>query len=212
MPQAIWFLLSLISCEPLQLEVFRQETFSVSQLKSKGGLGFWCESSGALNWPSLRIQADIIPYNSSWNKYLKYFTVIIFVVFSWCCFLLQTHLFIHYIVIVYICFIFTVGWAYEYCNEKSFCSLFQQTPAISLQIAASLPNNNYFNNAFRNSFFYQVNLDLFFLWKCNLRFSLCFSVKLSAIAQWCTGITGINKFMHWKIKSQVMHLKHDQYS
>ncbi|KAG7238714.1 hypothetical protein INR49_031230 [Caranx melampygus] len=29
------------------------------------------------------------------------------------------------------------------------------TPAISLQIAASLPNNNYLNNAFRNSFFYQ---------------------------------------------------------
>ncbi|XP_047451086.1 uncharacterized protein LOC125014093 [Mugil cephalus] len=29
------------------------------------------------------------------------------------------------------------------------------TPVISLQIAASLPNNNYSNNAFRNSFFYQ---------------------------------------------------------
>ncbi|KAM6933261.1 uncharacterized protein FYW49_001628 [Xenentodon cancila] len=29
------------------------------------------------------------------------------------------------------------------------------TPAVSLQIAASLPNNNYVNNAFRNSFFYQ---------------------------------------------------------
>ncbi|XP_045930652.1 uncharacterized protein si:dkey-103g5.4 isoform X2 [Micropterus dolomieu] len=29
------------------------------------------------------------------------------------------------------------------------------TPDISLQIAASLPNNNYSNNAFRNSFFYQ---------------------------------------------------------
>ncbi|XP_044059103.1 uncharacterized protein si:dkey-103g5.4 isoform X2 [Siniperca chuatsi] len=29
------------------------------------------------------------------------------------------------------------------------------TPNISLQIAASLPNNNYSNNAFRNSFFYQ---------------------------------------------------------
>ncbi|KAJ4935626.1 hypothetical protein JOQ06_017157 [Pogonophryne albipinna] len=28
-------------------------------------------------------------------------------------------------------------------------------PVISLQIAASLPNNNYFSNAFRNSFFYQ---------------------------------------------------------
>ncbi|XP_029372796.1 uncharacterized protein LOC115052674 isoform X2 [Echeneis naucrates] len=29
------------------------------------------------------------------------------------------------------------------------------TPPISLHIAASLPNNNYLNNAFRNSFFYQ---------------------------------------------------------
>ncbi|CAL8351040.1 unnamed protein product [Lota lota] len=29
------------------------------------------------------------------------------------------------------------------------------TPAISLQVAASLPHNNYANNAFRNSFFYQ---------------------------------------------------------
>lgn len=46
------------------------------------------------------------------------------------------------------------------------------TPAISLQIAASLPNNNYFNNAFRNSFFYQVNLELFSVcvsWICNLK-------------------------------------------
>ncbi|XP_057695565.1 uncharacterized protein si:dkey-103g5.4 isoform X2 [Corythoichthys intestinalis] len=30
------------------------------------------------------------------------------------------------------------------------------TPAVSLQIAASLPHNNYHNNAFKNSFFYQV--------------------------------------------------------
>ncbi|XP_061576516.1 uncharacterized protein LOC133442523 [Cololabis saira] len=33
------------------------------------------------------------------------------------------------------------------------------TPSVSLQIAASLPNNNYVNNAFRNSFFYQVKLE-----------------------------------------------------
>ncbi|XP_069546998.1 uncharacterized protein [Brachyistius frenatus] len=31
------------------------------------------------------------------------------------------------------------------------------TPTISLQIAASLPNNNYISNAFRNSFFYQMS-------------------------------------------------------
>ncbi|XP_071353450.1 uncharacterized protein [Trachinotus anak] len=37
------------------------------------------------------------------------------------------------------------------------------TPAISLQIAASLPNNNYTNNAFRNSFFYQEAEEMLFV-------------------------------------------------
>lgn len=36
-----------------------------------------------------------------------------------------------------------------------------QAPAVSLQIAAALPHNNYSDNAFRNSFFYQVGLKLF---------------------------------------------------
>lgn len=35
-----------------------------------------------------------------------------------------------------------------------------QAPAVSLQIAAALPHNNYSDNAFRNSFFYQVGLKL----------------------------------------------------
>ncbi|GAA6228396.1 uncharacterized protein LOC111665042 [Lates japonicus] len=37
------------------------------------------------------------------------------------------------------------------------------TPVISLQIAASLPNNNYMNNAFRNSFFYQEAEEMLFV-------------------------------------------------
>lgn len=52
-------------------------------------------------------------------------------------------------------------------DQTFFCA--QQTPVISLQIASSLPNNNYFNNAFRNSFFYQVNLHIF-----DKTFCLCF--------------------------------------
>ncbi|XP_017284465.2 uncharacterized protein si:dkey-103g5.4 [Kryptolebias marmoratus] len=52
------------------------------------------------------------------------------------------------------------------------------TPAISLQIAASLPNNNYFNNAFRNSFFYQEAEEVLFVRRQRLQSIGGFSLML----------------------------------
>ncbi|XP_033488068.2 uncharacterized protein LOC117260235 [Epinephelus lanceolatus] len=52
------------------------------------------------------------------------------------------------------------------------------TPAISLQIAASLPNNNYFNNAFRNSFFYQEAEEALFVRRQRLQSVGGFSLLL----------------------------------
>ncbi|XP_022055821.2 uncharacterized protein si:dkey-103g5.4 isoform X1 [Acanthochromis polyacanthus] len=52
------------------------------------------------------------------------------------------------------------------------------TPAISLQIAASLPNNNYFNNAFRNSFFYQEAEETLFVRRQRLQSVGGFSLLL----------------------------------
>nr|XP_019943768.1 PREDICTED: uncharacterized protein LOC109630189 [Paralichthys olivaceus] len=54
----------------------------------------------------------------------------------------------------------------------------QLTPAISLQITASLPNNNYFNNAFRNSFFYQEAEELLFVRRQRLQSVGGFSLLL----------------------------------
>ncbi|KAA8594298.1 hypothetical protein FQN60_005132, partial [Etheostoma spectabile] len=53
-----------------------------------------------------------------------------------------------------------------------------QTPAISLQIAAGLPNNNYFNNAFRNSFFYQESEETLFVRRQRLQSVGGFSLLL----------------------------------
>ncbi|XP_078140393.1 uncharacterized protein LOC144539411 [Centroberyx gerrardi] len=52
------------------------------------------------------------------------------------------------------------------------------TPAISLQIAASLPINNYFNNAFRNSFFYQEAEETLFVRRQRLQSVGGFSLLL----------------------------------
>ncbi|XP_028321414.1 uncharacterized protein LOC114474973 [Gouania willdenowi] len=54
----------------------------------------------------------------------------------------------------------------------------QLTPAISLQIAASLPNNNYCNNSFRNSFFYQEAEDTLFVRRQRLQSVGGFSLML----------------------------------
>ncbi|XP_030261233.1 uncharacterized protein LOC115574093 isoform X5 [Sparus aurata] len=52
------------------------------------------------------------------------------------------------------------------------------TPVISLQIAASLPNNNYCNNAFRNSFFYQEAEETLFVRRQRLQSVGGFSLLL----------------------------------
>ncbi|XP_034723644.1 uncharacterized protein si:dkey-103g5.4 [Etheostoma cragini] len=52
------------------------------------------------------------------------------------------------------------------------------TPAISLQIASSLPNNNYFNNVFRNSFFYQEAEETLFVRRQRLQSVGGFSLLL----------------------------------
>ncbi|MEQ2298857.1 hypothetical protein AMECASPLE_009622 [Ameca splendens] len=52
------------------------------------------------------------------------------------------------------------------------------TPVISLQIAASLPNNNYANNAFRNSFFYQEAEETLFVRRQRLQSVGGFSLML----------------------------------
>ncbi|CAJ1065477.1 uncharacterized protein si:dkey-103g5.4 isoform X1 [Xyrichtys novacula] len=52
------------------------------------------------------------------------------------------------------------------------------TPTISLQIAASLPNNNYYNNAFRNSFFYQEAEETLFIRRQRLQSVGGFSLLL----------------------------------
>ncbi|XP_030008436.1 uncharacterized protein LOC115431886 [Sphaeramia orbicularis] len=52
------------------------------------------------------------------------------------------------------------------------------TPDISVQIAASLPNNNYFNNAFRNSFFYQEAEETLFVRRQRLQSVGGFSLLL----------------------------------
>ncbi|XP_026169238.1 uncharacterized protein LOC113134209 [Mastacembelus armatus] len=52
------------------------------------------------------------------------------------------------------------------------------TPAISLQIAASLPKNKYFNNAFRNSFFYQEGEETLFVRRQRLQSVGGFSLLL----------------------------------
>ncbi|KAM7399476.1 hypothetical protein PAMP_018747 [Pampus punctatissimus] len=52
------------------------------------------------------------------------------------------------------------------------------TPTISLQIAAGLPNNNYFNNAFRNSFFYQEAEETLFVRRQRLQSVGGFSLLL----------------------------------
>ncbi|XP_051254705.1 uncharacterized protein si:dkey-103g5.4 isoform X3 [Dicentrarchus labrax] len=52
------------------------------------------------------------------------------------------------------------------------------TPEISLQIADSLPNNNYFNNAFRNSFFYQEAEETLFVRRQRLQSVGGFSLLL----------------------------------
>ncbi|XP_077422396.1 uncharacterized protein LOC144052329 isoform X3 [Vanacampus margaritifer] len=61
-----------------------------------------------------------------------------------------------------------------------------QTPTVSLQIAASLPDNNYYNNAFRNSFFYQEADETLFVRRQRLHsvggFSLLLLHCLSHIA------------------------------
>lgn len=41
------------------------------------------------------------------------------------------------------------------------CAFLSQIPAINLQLASSLPINDYHNNAFRNSFYYQVFIEVF---------------------------------------------------
>ncbi|KAK9520852.1 hypothetical protein VZT92_020711 [Zoarces viviparus] len=51
-------------------------------------------------------------------------------------------------------------------------------PTISIQIAASLPNNNYFNNAFRNSFFYQEAEETLFVRRQRLQSVGGFSLLL----------------------------------
>ncbi|XP_051935125.1 uncharacterized protein LOC127609336 isoform X2 [Hippocampus zosterae] len=60
------------------------------------------------------------------------------------------------------------------------------TPDVSLQIATSLPNNNYHNNAFRNSFFYQEEDETLFVRQQRLHsvggFSLLLLHCLSHIA------------------------------
>ncbi|XP_068440228.1 uncharacterized protein si:dkey-103g5.4 isoform X2 [Clinocottus analis] len=52
------------------------------------------------------------------------------------------------------------------------------TPDISLQIATRLPNNNYFNNAFRNSFFYQEAEETLFVRRQRLQSVGGFSLLL----------------------------------
>ncbi|XP_036006035.1 uncharacterized protein si:dkey-103g5.4 [Fundulus heteroclitus] len=52
------------------------------------------------------------------------------------------------------------------------------TPAVSLQIAASLPKNNYVNNAFRNSFFYQEAEETLFVRRQRLQCVGGFSLML----------------------------------
>ncbi|XP_047191720.1 uncharacterized protein si:dkey-103g5.4 isoform X2 [Scophthalmus maximus] len=52
------------------------------------------------------------------------------------------------------------------------------TPVISLQIAASLPNNNFLNNAFRNSFFYQEAEEMLFVRRQRLQSVGGFSLLL----------------------------------
>ncbi|XP_038154475.1 uncharacterized protein si:dkey-103g5.4 [Cyprinodon tularosa] len=52
------------------------------------------------------------------------------------------------------------------------------TPAISLQIALRLPNNNYFKNAFRNSFFYQEAEETLFVRRQRLQSVGGFSLML----------------------------------
>ncbi|XP_061637986.1 uncharacterized protein si:dkey-103g5.4 isoform X9 [Phyllopteryx taeniolatus] len=62
----------------------------------------------------------------------------------------------------------------------------QLTPTVSLQLAASLPNNNYHNNAFRNSFFYQEADETLFVRRQRLQsvggFSLLLLHCLSHVA------------------------------
>ncbi|XP_016525650.1 uncharacterized protein si:dkey-103g5.4 isoform X2 [Poecilia formosa] len=52
------------------------------------------------------------------------------------------------------------------------------TPAVSLQIAVSLPSNNYVNNAFRNSFFYQEAEETLFVRRQRLQCVGGFSLML----------------------------------
>ncbi|XP_062417148.1 uncharacterized protein si:dkey-103g5.4 [Pungitius pungitius] len=52
------------------------------------------------------------------------------------------------------------------------------TPSISLQIAASLPNNSYLNNAFRNSFFFQEEEETLFVRRQRLKSVGGFSLLL----------------------------------
>ncbi|KAK0146501.1 hypothetical protein N1851_014165 [Merluccius polli] len=52
------------------------------------------------------------------------------------------------------------------------------TPGISLQIAASLPHNNYFSNAFRNSFFYQMSFCFQYVKICIIFVIHCISSPL----------------------------------
>ncbi|KAM4627455.1 uncharacterized protein ACJ7VT_002401 isoform 1-T1 [Polymixia lowei] len=52
------------------------------------------------------------------------------------------------------------------------------TPAVSLKMAGSLPNNNYFNNAFRNSFFYQEAEETLFVRRQRLQSVGGFSLLL----------------------------------
>ncbi|XP_061538031.1 uncharacterized protein si:dkey-103g5.4 isoform X7 [Phycodurus eques] len=62
----------------------------------------------------------------------------------------------------------------------------QLTPTVSLQLAASLPDNNYHNNAFRNSFFYQEADETLFVRRQRLQsvggFSLLLLHCLSHVA------------------------------
>ncbi|XP_024910791.1 uncharacterized protein si:dkey-103g5.4 isoform X2 [Cynoglossus semilaevis] len=60
---------------------------------------------------------------------------------------------------------------------ETLCQL-NLTPAVSLQIAASLPKNNYSNNAFRNSFFYQEAEKMLFVRRQRLQSAGGFSLLL----------------------------------
>ncbi|KAG7479263.1 hypothetical protein JOB18_021861 [Solea senegalensis] len=60
---------------------------------------------------------------------------------------------------------------------QTLCNL-KLTPAISIQIAASLPKNNYLNNAFKNSFFYQEAEEMLFVRRQRLQSVGGFSLLL----------------------------------